>query len=152
MADDRETPVMVRYSREMARFYHEKERTKVAAVALAQYGKEGGDVLLVLTTQYLGIHHGRNGEAKAEKIILLANIEGTRIQNEVPPGGSLQLTSKLHKDWSEPFAVPTDPTGLLKKIGPLHQHALRKRAQQDAQKPEASLREAGAKEETLRGE
>ncbi len=136
------TPTQNLYDQEIASFYHEKERTKVLAVARALYGNYQNTAVLVLTPDYLGVHQPTHKvspeQSKAESIWPLVNIENIKIDDR-QTGFLLWINSRINPKWRESFVIEDDPTDLRSKITELHRTAMANRAQEEVQKLETAL-------------
>ena len=110
------------YDETLSKFYFNKDRKRVIAVAEAQY--KSGNVVLVLTNNCLVIHY--NGSEwvqyygdrprKLQEFIHLTNIDGIEIRKN----NTLLLHSYLYPKWKELFVLYNDPTDLLGHLPYLH--------------------------------
>ena len=135
-------PAQNLYDQEIASFYHEKERTKVQAVARGLYGDYQNTALLVLTPDYLGVHQQTRNvlpkQSKTEPIWPLVNIEEPKI-HERATGFVLWIKSRINSKWKQSFVIEDDPTDLRSKIQELHRTAMEDQAQEEVQKLETAL-------------
>ena len=133
------------YDREIANFYKPDEREKVLAVARATHGNYAKSAVLVLTPEYLGVHHfdyiHGSGETKTESIWALVNIEEVRI-NEQDTRYALWIKSSVNPTRNENFIVTEDSTDFRRKIQEFHKEAKVKRAREEVEKVESNLNQA----------
>ena len=106
------------YDELLSKFYFNKDRKNVIAVAEAQYKSE--NVVLVLINNCLVVHY--NGSEwvqyygdrprKLQEFIYLVNIE----EIEIKKNNTLRLHSYLYPNWKYIFVLYNDPTDLLGQL------------------------------------
>ena len=140
------------YDREIANFYKPDEREKVLAVARATHGNYAKSAVLVLTPEYLGVHHfdyiNGSGETKTESIWALVNIEEVRIDKQ-DTRYALWIKSSVNPTRNENFIVTEDSTDFRRKIQEFHKEAKVKRAREEVEKIESNLNQAKEKLDRL---
>ena len=131
------------YDELLSKFYFNKDRKHVIAVAEAQYNS--GNVVLVLTNDCLVVHY--NGyewvhpygdrERKLQEFIHLVNIDAI----EIKKNNTLRLHSYLYPKWKYIFVLYNDPTDLLGHLPYLHDVAKTREKNKKIAKLQKELKE-----------